>query len=90
MFVGGNLEQLTALAATFAREADQVERLNRSIDGGLGQTQWTGLAADEFRRRWSEEFQPTLAGLQSALLDASRVVAVRRDALDQATNLAGA
>jgi hypothetical protein len=46
--------------------------------------------ADEFRRRWHEEFQPMLVNLHDALLEASRVVAVRRDAIDQATNLHGA
>jgi len=89
-FVGGNLEQLATLTAAFSREGDEVERLNRSIDASLGQTQWTGLVADEFRRRWHEEFQPMLVNLHDALLEASRVVAVRRDAIDQATNLSGA
>ncbi|HSR45091.1 MAG TPA: hypothetical protein VLT15_07665 [Acidimicrobiia bacterium] len=89
-FVGGNLEQLATLTTTFAREGDQVQRLTRSIDANLGQTQWTGLVADEFRRRWNEEFQPVLMNLHDALLEASRVVAVRRDAIDQATNLHGA
>ena len=90
MFVGGNLEQLVTLTTTYSREADQVERLNRSIDANLAQTQWTGLVADEFRRRWHEEFQPMLVNLQEALLEASHVVAARRDAIDQATNLYGA
>ena len=56
----------------------------------LAQTQWTGLVAEEFRRRWNEEFQPMLVNLQDALLEASQVVAARRDAIDQATNLYGA
>lgn len=90
LFVGGNLEQLVTLTTTYSREADQVERLNRSIDANLAQTQWTGLVADEFRRRWHEEFQPMLVKLQEALLEASHVIAARRDAIDQATNLYGA
>ena len=89
-FVGGNLEQLAALTSTFAREGEQVERLNRAIDASLAQTQWTGLVAEEFRRRWNEEFRPMLVNLQDALLEASQVVAARRDAIDQATNLYGA
>jgi uncharacterized protein YukE len=88
-FVGGNLEQLSTLTTTFAREGEEVERLNRSIDGNLAQTQWAGLAADEFRRRWHEDFQPMLVNLRDALQEASRVVASRRDAIDQATNLYG-
>lgn len=89
-FVGGDLEQLAGLATTFSREGDQVDRLNRSIDANLAQTQWTGMVADEFRRRWHEEFQPMLVNLQDALLEASQVVGARRDAIDQATNIYGA
>lgn len=89
-FVGGNLEQLAGLTTTFSQEGDQVDRLNRAIDANLSQTQWTGLVADEFRRRWHEEFQPMLVSLHDALLEASQVVGARRDAIDQATNIYGA
>lgn len=89
MFVGGNLEQLDQLAGTYEREGQEVQRLNRSIDSTLAGTEWTGRVAEEFRLRWHDEFQPALIGLHDALVEAARVVAARRAAIDQATNLQG-
>ena len=82
--IGGEIEQLVELKATFDREAQTVEELTRSIRGRLDSTSWEGPAADRFRAMWTGEFEVTLRKLQGALQEAGIEVARRREALLQA------
>jgi WXG100 family type VII secretion target len=82
--IGGELEQLVSLRATFDREAGSVDELTRTIRGQLGSTTWEGPAADRFRQMWDAEFEPNLSKLRSALQDAALEVSRRREALMQA------
>lgn len=82
--IGGELEQLTTLKASFDRQAGAVVEMVNAIDGQLANTYWKGQAADRFRGMWTSEFKRSLTTLQQALQDAGAEVARRRDALREA------
>ena len=82
--IGGEVEQLVELKATFDREAQAVEELTRVIRGQLQNTAWEGPAADRFRSTWTGEYEVSLRKLQVALQEAGAEVARRREALLQA------
>ena len=82
--IGAEVDQLTALKASFDRHAAVVAELISSIDGQLNSTYWVGPAADRFKGQWSGDFKRTLNNLQTALGEAGTEVARRRDALVQA------
>lgn len=82
--IGGELEQLTSLKASFDRQAAAVVEMVNAIDGQLANTFWKGQAADRFRGMWSSDFKRSLVTLQQALQEAGVEVARRRDALHQA------
>ena len=82
--IGGEIEQLGQLRASFDREAKSVEELTRNIRGQLQITAWEGPAAERFRSMWSGEFEVSLRKLQEALVDAGTEVSRRQTALLQA------
>ena len=82
--IGGEIEQLAQLKATFDRESKTVEDLTRVIRGQLQTTAWEGPAAERFRSMWSGEFEVSLRKLQQALVDAGAEVSRRQTALLQA------
>jgi hypothetical protein len=82
--IGGELEQLSALKATFDRESGMVGEVTTSIRSQLGNTYWEGPAAARFREAWQAEFEPMLQKLQQQLGEAGGEVARRRDALIKA------
>ena len=82
--IGGELEQLSALKATFDRESGLVGELITTIRTQLGNTYWEGPAANRFREAWQAEFEPMLQKLQSQLSEAGAEIARRRDALIKA------
>ena len=79
--IGAEVDQLTALKATFDRQAANVAELVNTIDGQLGSTYWVGPAAERFKGQWQGDFKRMLANLQSALTESGMEVARRRDAL---------
>ncbi len=82
--IGGEVEQLVELKATFDRESQTVEELTRVIRSQLSSTVWEGPAAERFRSMWTGEFEVSLRKLQTALQEAGAEVARRREALLQA------
>jgi hypothetical protein len=82
--IGGEIEQLAQLKATFDREAKSVEELTRAIRGQLQGTAWEGPAAERFRTMWAGEYEVSLRKVQQALVDAGAEVARRQGALLQA------
>ena len=82
--IGGEIEQLAQLKATFDREAKSVEELTRVIRGQLQGTAWEGPAAERFRTSWSGEYEVALRKVAQALVDAGAEVARRQGALLQA------
>jgi WXG100 family type VII secretion target len=82
--IGGELEQLTTLKATFDKHAGGVMEMVSSIDSQLANTYWKGQAADRFRSMWSSDFKRSLTALEQALQEAGAEVMRRRDALREA------
>ena len=82
--IGGEIEQLAQLKATFDRESKTVEELTRVIRGQVQATAWEGPAAERFRSMWAGEFEPSLRKLGQALVDAGAEVSRRQTALLQA------
>jgi hypothetical protein len=83
-FVGGEVEQLTALKTTFDRQGALVEELTVTLRGQLDNTNWQGPNAERFRASWRDEYEPVLRRLEQALIDAGLEVARARDRLIQA------
>jgi WXG100 family type VII secretion target len=82
--MGGDLEQLAALKATFAQQSHAIQQVADALRIQLERTHWHGPAADRFRAAWAGEFEPTLRRLQGALEEAGVEVARRREALQRA------
>ena len=82
--LGGDLEQLAALRATFAQQSQVLEEVAGTVRAQLQGTTWHGPAAERFRGAWSGDFEPSLRRLQQALQEAAVEVGRRRDALMQA------
>ncbi len=82
--IGGELDQLSSLKATFDREGAMVADILSTIRTQLGNTYWEGPAALRFRESWQSDFEPMLQRLQTQLSDAATEVARRREALMQA------
>lgn len=82
--IGGEIEQLSELSASFQREAQEAEGLMRRIRSQLSNTVWEGGAADRFRSTWQDQFEPSLRDLENALVEAGREIDRRRTALIEA------
>jgi uncharacterized protein YukE len=82
--IGGEIEQLAQLKATFDREAQSVEELTRAIRSQLQGTAWEGPAAERFRTMWTSEYEVSMRKVQQALVDAGAEVSRRQTALLQA------
>ena len=83
--VGGDLEQLQLLEQQFRNDSEAVAELRARITGVLGNTAWTGPAADRFRQDWNGSFSTALSNLAAALLDNAGLIASRRQAIATAT-----
>ena len=83
--VGGNLEQMAGLQQAFQRDAQAVVELQQRITAALGNTLWTGPAAQRFRDEWSATFVPALTQLRDALEQNSALVRNRTEAIRTAT-----
>ena len=57
--IGGEIEQLAQLKASFDRESRTVEELTRAIRSQLQTTAWEGPAAERFRSAWSGDPRST-------------------------------
>lgn len=82
--IGGELDQLAALKATFERQSGMVADVLSSIRGQLSNTYWEGPAAARFREAWQSDFEPMLQRLQQQMGEAGTEIARRRDALMKA------
>ncbi|WP_117211339.1 WXG100 family type VII secretion target [Allorhizocola rhizosphaerae] len=82
--IGGELDQLAALKATFDRQSGMVADVLSTIRGQLGNTYWEGPAAARFREAWQSDFEPMLQRLQQQMGEAATEISRRRDALMKA------
>jgi WXG100 family type VII secretion target len=79
-----DLEQLTALAATFDRQSQVVAELTSTVRSNVLGANWQSPAATRFREAWTGEFEPALQRLQAAMQEASVEVNRRREAIQAA------
>ena len=87
MRIGGNLEQMDQLKATFTGRARDTETLRSQLESAVTThipSNWEGPAAEAFRDAWNSQFRPALEKLTQALDDAAREVQNRRNAIQQA------
>jgi uncharacterized protein YukE len=84
--VGGSLEQMQVLEQRFTADAQAVGDLQRRVTATLGNTTWTGPAADRFRQEWNGTFVGALHRLQEALTENAALVRNRRQAIQTATS----
>ncbi|MCB2178089.1 MAG: WXG100 family type VII secretion target [Actinomycetales bacterium] len=82
--IGGELDELASLKATFDREGNLVADVLSTIRSQLGNTYWEGPAAARFRETWQSEFEPMLQRLQTQISEAGTEIARRREALQRA------
>lgn len=59
--------QMEQLAVTFGSQAEAVQQVIKTIQGGLDGTTWQGNRSDRFRELWATEFRPNLMNLVEAL-----------------------
>jgi hypothetical protein len=81
--IGGEIGQLYGLKTSFERQSAAVDALLRELRTQLGDTYWSGGAADRFRAAWHSEYEPALTHLSAALQDAATEVGRRAGALEQ-------
>lgn len=84
--LGGDPQQMQRLAGQFRREAQAVSELQHRVTASLGDTLWTGPAADRFRQEWEGSFRQALVRLQEALEQNAQVVEARLRAISEATS----
>jgi uncharacterized protein YukE len=84
--VGASLSQLEALGSEFRRQRGTAESLRSSVSGRLGDTHWIGGAADAFRNRWSQDYEPMLKRLEEELAQLGTYVDQKRSQLEEAGN----
>lgn len=81
-----SLEAMDVLAGTFREQAGSVASVRGAVTGRMGDTRWTGLAADAFRDRWTNEYEPVLRRLEEDMGELAKYVSSKRDQFDQAGN----
>ncbi len=84
--LGGDPQQMQHLAARFRDESRAVGELQGRVTAALGDTLWTGPAAQRFRQEWEGSFRQALARLQEALEQNAQVVDARLRAITEATS----
>lgn len=84
--LGGDPQQMQQLAGRFRHEAQAVADLQARITAALGDTVWTGPAAERFRQEWDGTFRQALVRLQEALDQNARIVDDRLRAITEATS----
>ncbi len=79
-----DLEQMTALAATFDRQSQVVAELTATVRSNVIGANWQSPAATRFKEAWTSEFEPALRRLQAAMQEAGVEVNRRREAIQAA------
>lgn len=80
-FVGADVDQLMALSKSFARKADELDRIAATSTGFLMVAEWLGGDIDSLRSEWRTKSKPAL---QRAALELKAVAAdIRKQAEQQ-------
>ena len=79
--IGADPEKLEALGKVAAAGAKQCKSSANSITSAMSRARWSGIDANDFRRRWTTSHRPQLQGAAEVLDDLARLL--RQEAGDQ-------
>lgn len=78
---GADIDQLRALARSFAQSADRLDGVTREVSGRLSAPLWLGPDADRYKSQWQGQSTATLRNASQALRGAA--TAIERNATEQ-------
>ncbi|MBU1250727.1 MAG: hypothetical protein KJ659_11250 [Actinobacteria bacterium] len=82
---GLDVEQVRGLAREMDREADGIDQTLSRLTGALGNTQWTGPDATQFRDEWQGAHSNALRKVAGALRDTAQMARANADAQERAS-----
>lgn len=80
-FVGMDIEAVRQLATQMDSKASEIDNIASTLNSLLGNTEWIGTDATNFRNDWSSIHMTNLRNVSQALKDAA--VAARSNATEQ-------
>lgn len=88
--VGADPEELDALGRQMGSSAERLAAIRAEITSILAMTSWSGADAEMFQSDWSGHLSGTLAGVGTALTDASSKLHFEAEQQRQASGVSGA
>lgn len=67
-----DVEQLMTLKSAFDSNGSTIAEVVSALSSQLSNTVWEGPSAEALRGQWSEDFQPALTRLETALQEAGQ------------------
>ncbi|ATG51510.1 hypothetical protein CFK38_08175 [Brachybacterium vulturis] len=64
---GMNVEEVRRMSAQLHDAAEEITRIERELTSGLGDVDWTGPDADQFRGQWQSEMVPALQQIMNSV-----------------------
>ena len=80
---GLDVQQVRDLGTNLDREADSIDQILSKLTSVLGQTQWTGPDATQFRNDWSSSHSAALRKVGQALRDTAQLARTNANAQEQ-------
>lgn len=82
---GLDVEQVRTLAREMDREAESIDQTLSRLTGTLGNTQWTGPDATQFRDEWQGAHATALRKVAAALRETAQMARANADAQERAS-----
>ena len=89
VLVGGDVDQLRALARTLGQAADRLENMTSTVTSMLGATTWLGPDAERHRSQWHTDSMARARTVAAALREAASTVNRNADEQEQASSVHG-
>ncbi|AZZ52545.1 MULTISPECIES: WXG100 family type VII secretion target [Rathayibacter] len=83
---GLDVEQVRQLSSKLNQEASTIQQVLSTLTNQLGNTQWTGPDAEQFRNDWSSTHVAALNRVINALQDASQRASQNASAQESVSN----
>lgn len=83
---GLDVEQVRQLSSKLNQEATAIQQVLSTLTNQLGNTQWTGPDAEQFRNDWSGTHTAALNRVVNALQDASQKASQNASAQESVSN----
>ncbi len=71
-FVGMDVEGVQKLGSDLGNRAQEIEQILNVLTSALGNTQWVGTDATNFRNEWQSQHVPALRNVAHALQNAQQ------------------